>query len=208
MTDPNNVKSLNLVCANCEKQSVQEITSGDLVTKHTHIIRCPHCKKEFLSKIVTIRSKKSRGNKKQRKRSFDVRVKYFDGREDLIQFVNNDYQDIEFKSKDLAVFSYDKKTLKIVQNMTLNSYTKIKKGCYIATYVYGEQSYEVALLQQFRDDVLQPFRITSYLVKIYYHISPIMIEKFGNNSFFRMVTKALLKPIVWIVGQKYKPDRG
>ena len=61
------VESVRLVCPKCEHENLFEarLTS-------TEEFICPNCKTQFDSRIVRIRSKKSRGSKKENKRSFSI----------------------------------------------------------------------------------------------------------------------------------------
>jgi len=68
------VETVRLVCPKCENQNLFKAR----MTSSEEFI-CPHCKTQFISRIVRIRSKKSRGLKKEGKRSFSVRVTNFGG---------------------------------------------------------------------------------------------------------------------------------
>ena len=57
-----------------------------------------------------------------------------------------------------------------------------KKGCYIATSVYGSYDCpEVWALRRFRDDTLEKTFLGRGFITLYYSISPTLVKIFGNN---------------------------
>lgn len=67
---------------------------------------------------------------------------------------------------------------------------KKKKGCYIATAVYGAYDCpQVVMLRRYRDDRLMTNIFGRLFVRVYYALSPIVIRLFGKsarfNSFWR-----------------------
>lgn len=72
-----------------------------------------------------------------------------------------------------------------------------KKGCYIATCVYG--SYDcpsVWTLRRFRDQTLQKNWLGRAFIKVYYALSPQLVEWFGDNKQFRTFWKRWLDLLV------------
>lgn len=66
-------------------------------------------------------------------------------------------------------------------------------GCYIATCVYGSYDCpEVWILRRFRDYKLLSSRFGRIFVKAYYTISPIIVNKFGNNLTFKRIFQGFL----------------
>ena len=58
-----------------------------------------------------------------------------------------------------------------------------KKGCYIATCVYGSYDCpQVWTLRRFRDDILEKKVLGRLFVAIYYSTSPHLVRLFGNSS--------------------------
>jgi hypothetical protein len=111
----------NLTCPCCCENYDYPVSNG--LGAGIYEFTCPLCSTRFVSRIVTIRSKNSRGSKKENLRRFSVRVYDYATSvppENLIEFVNHDYIDFEMKSGDIVVFSYHEKCLKIVQNATVN----------------------------------------------------------------------------------------
>lgn len=188
---------INLVCPKCNKQNIQSVSSVQELYNFT----CPNCKTEFQSHIVKIRSKRSRGNKKEGKRYYSIRVEYFSGREHLIEFANRySAAEIELRAKDLAAFSYLFNSLKIVQNLTINQYNTVSEpACYLATSVYGYNSEEVEILRHFRDEILLRSKYLAILVHIYYLISYHIVKHIGNNRLFRGIVLIFLNPLVKLI---------
>lgn len=184
---------LRIICPKCDTQSLFRVSKTD------NELTCPECRLNFVSRVTRIRSKRSRGEKKTGTRTYTIRVINLDGREEVIGFMDANYhEDFELRSKDIAVFSYINQEIKVVQNITVNRYMKIRKlgDCYLATYAYGPQSEEVAILKAWRDEVLLKSSVLTHMVKIYYFISPILIKMFGNHWIFRNITIILVNPIV------------
>ena len=78
-----------------------------------------------------------------------------------------------------------------------------KKGCYIATSVYGSYDCpEVWTLRRFRDDTLSKYWIGRSFIRVYYSISPILVNKFGNSNWFIRCFKSMLDKLVSILNYK------
>lgn len=72
-----------------------------------------------------------------------------------------------------------------------------KKGCYIATAVYG--SYEcpqVCTLRRFRDEHLSNSIFGKLFIKAYYAISPTIVKLFGNTEWFNKFWRKNLDKLV------------
>ena len=62
---------------------------------------------------------------------------------------------------------------------------KAKKGCYIATAVYGSYDCpEVRVLRRYRDEVLDSTPLGRALIRIYYAVSPTVVRLFGRSRAF------------------------
>ncbi|MBE3144763.1 MAG: hypothetical protein IMZ61_12710 [Planctomycetes bacterium] len=196
-----NKKDAKLVCPNpkCRQQSMFAASNQQSINNFL----CPSCNAKFTTRIVKIRTKNSRSPRNSAVRSYSIRIYDLSGKEDLIKFDNANKEDFELRSKDIAAFTYLNDQLTIVQNLTIGHYIEVSKPkCYLATYIYGEDSIEVCTLRSFRDNVLLTSKITTKLVDIYYHISPKLIEIFGKSGFFYFGTKSFLTPIIWFINQK------
>ncbi|MBU7009892.1 MAG: hypothetical protein HXS46_04330 [Theionarchaea archaeon] len=186
--------TIKIVCPKCESQFPYEITSS---SESFHKFRCSDCHQIFVSRIVRVRAKRSRGSKKENKRHFSVRFYDFSGNEGLIEFDNASSEDFELRARDIAVFTYVKEKLRIVQNCTINYYLKVSSPrCFLATYVYGPASEELAILRGFRDKILLSSMFFSPTVELYYHVSPIAVTWLRDNRLFKDVLLILLKPVV------------
>ncbi len=72
-----------------------------------------------------------------------------------------------------------------------------KKGCYIATCVYGSYDCpEVWVLRRYRDYTLAETRLGRLFIRLYYMISPTLVGLFGEQTWFRNSWKALLDRFV------------
>ena len=189
----------------CPKCAVQNTYRFDGVHPMYSFV-CPSCKAQFQSRIVTVRHKNSRLHQRSHvRRHISVRVYNALNREELIEF--SGLHDFDLHSGDQAAFSYLGAKLIIVQNLTIGRYTRVGSGsssCYIATYVYGPDSSEIALLCRFRDEVLLRSKLLSLLVPIYYFTSPIAIRLCGDGAWFRSVCVYGLAPIVRAIARYYR----
>lgn len=70
-------------------------------------------------------------------------------------------------------------------------------GCYIATAVYGSYDCpEVWTLRRFRDQYLQTRILGRLFVRVYYAISPRIVQRFKNNRVFNSFNRRILN--VWV----------
>lgn len=68
-----------------------------------------------------------------------------------------------------------------------------KNGCYIATCIYGSYDCpQVWTLRRFRDEILRKYRVGCMFIKLYYAVSPALVEKFGESWGFRRTGKIFL----------------
>lgn len=111
---------VNLVCPRCETQALHDLPPSGVAA-----CTCPDCRAVFTTRVVTIRSKRSAGNKKQGTRSFTIRVEDLNRRDDLIEFVRPGTEDFELRSRDLAAFSSVDGRLQRVQNLTLGRHMRL-----------------------------------------------------------------------------------
>ncbi len=184
--------NVNVVCPKCEKQEVHSYVGPELDS-----VTCSKCSTQFTYLFAKTRAKRSRGNKKENTREFDIRVYLNDGSEQFFQFQKTGWDDIELRSKDLVVFVFLNGDVRVVQNIEIGSYTIISKpSCYIATYLYGPSSSEVLFLRRWRDSKLIPSRIGSCFVKFYYATSPRLIKYFGKFILFNKLVKVAVG--VWL----------
>jgi len=190
----NDIPKVNLVCPFCEKQA--HYSSTDDPSRYSCV--CSSCQKQFTALLTIVRSKTSRGDKKHSSRDYSVRVKHFDGSEELISF-HGSYQDFEMRSKDLVGFISVNSRICVVQNFKINSYQRLynpNASCYIVSTIYGEASPEVNALRIFRDRTLQSNKILSLVVQAYYSISKVLL--FANSfPIVNAIIRIMICPIAF-----------
>lgn len=72
-----------------------------------------------------------------------------------------------------------------------------KKGCYVATCVYGNYNCpQVWTLRRFRDQILAKKWYGRMFIKLYYTISPTIVRKFGRIKIFRSIFKFPLDRLI------------
>jgi hypothetical protein len=187
---------VRLVCPKCEAQELYEV---DLGSARPSVV-CPKCRAAFQSHLTVIRAKRSSGSKKENRRSYSIRVQNFDGREELVEFVNAGTSDFELRSKDIAAFSYLNGQLAVVQNMKVNQYMKVSKpSCFVASCVYGVDSREVRLLRTWRDHHLIVSPGGAHVVEWYYLTSAPLVRAVGDSPAAKYIGRIVLSPVIWSV---------
>jgi len=82
--------------------------------------------------------------------------------------------------------------------------TQKKKGCFIATAVYGHsEEYQVRVLKNFRDSRLEGHVWGEILLDIYYHASPFIAESISHSVFFTHIIRRLINIIVKYIEDRY-----
>lgn len=72
-----------------------------------------------------------------------------------------------------------------------------KKGCYIATCIYGSYDCpQVWTLRRFRDYVLDKTWYGKVFIRCYYTISPMLVKWFGGHSWFKIFWKSQLDKMI------------
>ena len=75
--------------------------------------------------------------------------------------------------------------------------TQKKKGCYVATAVYGSYDCpQVWTLRRFRDERLAVSRPGRAFVRLYYAVSPTLVRLFGESAWFRALWRGPLDRLV------------
>ena len=101
------------------------------------------------------------------------------------------------KMDSMSNFIKSKKDSKL--SMT-NQEKNTSEGCYIATMVYGNYNHsQVKELRKFRDNILIPNTIGKIFVKIYYRISPKLVEKLKNRKNIHSYLKLILDQLVKLI---------
>lgn len=86
-----------------------------------------------------------------------------------------------------------------------NSRRFAKKGCYIATAVYGSYNCpEVWVLRRFRDYKLSKTMIGRLFIRLYYFLSPIAVKLFGKTRWFQNFWRNKLnKMVIKLINKGY-----
>lgn len=75
--------------------------------------------------------------------------------------------------------------------------TETKKGCYVATCVYGSYNCpQVWTLRRYRDNTLAATWYGRAFIHIYYAISPSLVKRFGKTEWFTNMCKPKLDKMV------------
>lgn len=75
--------------------------------------------------------------------------------------------------------------------------TAKKKGCYVATAVYGSYDCpQVWTLRRFRDQRLAAVLPGRAFIRLYYAVSPALVRWFGKTAWFKALWKAPLDRLV------------
>lgn len=78
-----------------------------------------------------------------------------------------------------------------------------KKGCYVATCVYGSYDCpEVWTLRRYRDNVLDKSLIGKLFIRSYYFVSPTMVRIFGKNNLIKNHWKTILDRFVQLLNRR------
>jgi len=71
------------------------------------------------------------------------------------------------------------------------------KGCYIATCVYGSYDcQELWTLRRYRDTILDDSWLGRRFIRMYYSVSPKIVEVFGNKKWFNNLFKPIITNVV------------
>tara|TARA_R110002051_G_scaffold324708_1_gene423255 strand:+ start:75 stop:896 length:822 start_codon:yes stop_codon:yes gene_type:complete len=93
--------------------------------------------------------------------------------------------------------SLDETTKSIAELENKGNSGQKKKGCYIATMVYGDyDSEEVLTLRKYRDDVLESNYFGRLFIRTYYSLSPTFVKIFEKNTTVNRIFKRILDGIV------------
>lgn len=84
---------------------------------------------------------------------------------------------------------------------------KSKKGCYIATCVYGSyDSPQVWTLRRYRDYTLSNTLFGRVFIRIYYVTSPTLVKWFGHTKWFQWIWQSVLNRLVSVLNNKGVAD--
>jgi len=135
------------------------------------------------------------------------------GEEGLWWSISEDYDDVYsnkayfrhmHRNRDGVYWEYanqsDRLSVRCIHNSSVQSSSVQSSsggGCYIATCVYGSYDCpEVWTLRQFRDNELSNLWLGRQFIRIYYAISPKIVELFGDKKWFSKLWKPIIDKIV------------
>ena len=89
---------------------------------------------------------------------------------------------------------------KAAETIGANEAPSSKKGCYIATAVYGSYDCpEVLVLRRFRDNVLAEYLCGRCFINVYYAISPFLVRCWGKNKILLRIGRLVLDKLVSLI---------
>ena len=92
---------------------------------------------------------------------------------------------------------YGEKIKKYNPSYNLPEFNTSKKGCYVATCIYGSYNCpQVWTLRRFRDNTLDATWYGRAFIKTYYAISPTLVKWFGETDWFKKMWKTPLDKMV------------
>jgi len=194
----------NIVCTHCENQSSYNISSEMCECS------CPSCGKRFRVLVARVRAKRGRASKGQRE--YVLRIITQSEEENVIRFVDSGGSDLDLRSRDVMYICYkitDKGKFEehpsVLCNVTTNKYTKIKKGCFIATVTCGYNSSEVKILSTFRDNTLSRNTIGIAFTRFYYLVSPKLADFITDKTRIKgNIRRFMVSPISKLVSKLFK----
>jgi hypothetical protein len=78
-----------------------------------------------------------------------------------------------------------------------NNKSSDKKGCYIATMIYGSyEAPQVLILREFRDTVLDKSTLGRLFIRFYYKVSPSIVKRLKNQNNVNLFIKSILDSII------------
>lgn len=108
----------------------------------------------------------------------------------------------ETENIEQAVSDYKSQTAQYQRSYT-PARQKSRRGCYIATCVYGSYDCpQVWTLRRFRDGVLDKNIFGRLFIKAYYAVSPALVSAFGNCTVFKRACRRILDRLVDILQRK------
>lgn len=110
---------------------------------------------------------------------------------------------LELKEAKAAIDSYTSSS-----NLPNTNNSNQKSGCYIATAVYGSYNCPaVWILRRYRDNSLSKNWYGRLFIRLYYAISPKLVDIFGNKEWFSKIWKPILNNKVRLLYNKGFSDK-
>ena len=79
-----------------------------------------------------------------------------------------------------------------------------KPKCFIVGAVFGERSYEVMFLRNFKDDVLHKFLLGKIFIFVYYKISPSIARAVERNKVMKRFLRRMIRVIIGVIRKVFK----
>jgi hypothetical protein len=112
--------------------------------------------------------------------------------EDILKYVMSPLENFDMNTATQEIYKL-KRLYYIDLKVTFSKKADQKetgKGCYIATMVYGSYNhYNVIILRQFRDNVLEKYFAGRVFIMAYYKISPALVNILKNRSFINRIIR-------------------
>ena len=90
--------------------------------------------------------------------------------------------------------------LKTQLSKVTTSSNESSSGCYIATMAYGSYEHpQVFILRQFRDETLDKSTFGKWFIKVYYHYSPLLVEKLKNQKIANVLIRKSLNQFIKLI---------
>lgn len=122
---------------------------------------------------------------------YNVAVYYYNG-----QGVSVDKEKALYWAQQAVAQGYDC-AQEIVDTIQQERNSSKSGGCYVATCVYGSYDCpEVWTLRRYRDDVLATTWSGKSFIKLYYAVSPMLVEWFGDTRWFQTICKSKLDKMI------------
>ncbi|SDM29182.1 hypothetical protein SAMN05421813_10927 [Daejeonella rubra] len=105
----------------------------------------------------------------------------------------------------LKMSSRAKELLEETKNISATAHKRLNgsKGCFIATYVYGDfDAPEVVLLRKFRDEELDKSILGRTFIQIYYYLSPKLIRVLGSSRTFKRISKIITEALIKTLNER------
>ena len=125
----------------------------------------------------------------------------------IYYYINDDVVNVE-EIKAKRQQEHDDLQNSLNNNRTTHATTN-SNGCYVATCVYGSYDCpQVWTLRRFRDNYLDNYILGRMFIKLYYAISPTIVNFFGKNKIFVSFNKNILdRLIIKLKSKGYKDTK-
>lgn len=151
------------------------------------------------------------------KESLDMNKKFLKSRVEMLNSIRkNDVLNVMAKNKQAEEkminelneeIEKDEKNIQVLSIQIRNVNTDLEKlgigkknsPCFIATAVYGENTWEVHLFRKWKDEVLQNHLSGRLFIKFYYLISPILARFIWNKNSLKHLVRTFLNKILCLL---------